>query len=259
MNMFALILALAVPGCDSNCIDGVCPDLAHDVQRPGPCESALVADDYSSHCWYRYEQTRLVRIECQWRDSHGPGIDLATWTYDANGELRIDSSITTDVLRDNSSAAWVFDAMQVRHYTADGTGSLLHRATFDRAAFRFLPAPGSEVKDPQAELGLVSENGISYVWTRTGSTLTRTSQYGDVVTFDVDDRDRIVRRSAYGGEAVSTWTFDGDLLVERNQHPSRWPPTIDTYQYDAAGNLAMRHGTWKEFSRDETFAYECWK
>jgi hypothetical protein len=257
--LVALLLVQAA--CDDECIDGVCPDLDRTAHLLGPCESAHGKDVYVEHCRYEYDQQRITKIACDW-DYHDGGTRTTTWAYDGTELVGIEMQehVSIDRLGDRATR-WEFTPTQVVWYAGSNGSSLRTNATYDRATFAFLPAPGEEQNELTAELGLVSRpiSNTTFTWTRSGQILTRTGSNGQVATFQLDERDRIIRRTHVDLGDTTTWSFSGDRLIGRKRaFPNDLPPEIDTYTYDAGGNLAMREFTWGDLIRRSVYSYDCW-
>jgi uncharacterized protein RhaS with RHS repeats len=214
----------------------------------------MAGDKFGSRCTYRYDGARLVEIECSWWDDvfgdGASGTDTTTWTDDADGQ-----PVRTDNVFDGGGYtlrwSWQLDTDPITFWSGPGTGQGPGReeAAYDRATFAFLPAPGS--RGWAAELGLIRKGDTTFTWSGSGTSLTRTASNGHVAMFELDDRGRIVRKTA--GEAVETWSFDGDLLRGHTYLDDH----AREYGYDRAGNVATSHLLAKEEQRT-AYSYDCW-
>ena len=247
MKLVLATMLVVAAGCDGECIDGVCPDLSVTVAGPGPCESAYAGGGYSDHCTYSYEGDRITLYECTWHtDEHGT--DKTTYSYDANGQFVQIDAAHVDISDTVGShyERWDFTADEVKFSRGGPTSR-----TYDRATFAFLPTPGSYIGMPQAELGLKSGLGVTYRWTSTGTTRTRTSSAGEIGTLELDERGRVIETRF--GETI-TYTYDEDHLLSIQGTSASGSSFSNSFDYDAAGNVATRQSS---FGR-EVYDNTCW-
>jgi hypothetical protein len=256
--VLAIVLVIvAQSACDGSCVDGVCPSLDLEQRYPGPCESAVEGEKHRRHCTYSYEDARLVQIACSWwNDVHGDddrGEDTTTWSYDASGQpVRVEEVLIGRGYRLES--LWQLDTDPITYSTGDR-----EIAAYDRETFAFLPMPGAEALTPRAALGLLRTSSATFTWSGSGTSLTRTGSDGLAATFELDDRQRVVRVRGDAetdgrlGTYENRWTFDGDVLVRSTwttSSPSGESGGASDYVYDRYANLVT--------GADEVYGYDCW-
>jgi YD repeat-containing protein len=253
--MRALVL-LVVVGCgNGNCVDGVCPDVDHATHEIGPCQSAFSAPGFAEHCTYRYGAVGVTDVDCPWHETGEDaehGSDTVRWTYDAAGQpLSIDSEHEDfDDGVGSHGEIWSFANAPIEVRASVPFGPSTVSRTYDPALFAFLPLVGSTVLAPRAELGLLTDGATTFTWTMSGTTWTRARSTGGADTFELDDRGRILTSSIAG--TVTTYTFDGDLLLSRTTGD-----VADTFEYDRGGNLAVWTATENTRNVAEVYSYGC--
>jgi hypothetical protein len=261
------LLLLAITACGPPCADGVCSNEDYSHAQPGPCASGVAQYETHDHCVYTYDTAKLTQVECTWTiDPDGPGTDLATYTYDASGNVASIHSVRTGTVPSsqlwNRDMTWTFDAM---HATSTDTQfGVTTIDTFDRATFQWMPDSLGDWVWPAAELGLQIERQIGnggdftkhITWTTDGHTLTH-----DMITFEVDDQGRLVGYQTGGFGAflprVHTYSYRGDRLVKStlSTDQSNGEPMPTSYHYDKGGNLAS---ITSDDSGDSAYDYRCW-
>jgi hypothetical protein len=259
MRVMVLGVVVAVfPACNGgggggDCIDDVCADASRTTPLPGLCQSSA---EFDQRCSFGASigvttPTRDDLIDCRHDlKRHNSGdprtLDVAqvAYSYDASGQL---TRISTQQVIDEGKpvyGAWRFSDQRV----TDGV------TVFDRNAFALLPALGSELASPRAELGAISTSGtahgtLTYHWELDGAFWIRTALADDATVvevsfYELDSRERIVsiRRCtdcdrAEDAVTVETFRYDGDRLTHHVRSSPPEPFSARSYEYDRGGNL----------------------
>ena len=245
MRALVVLLALAANGCDSNCVDGICPYSDETRSFIGPCRSSSSGDFVESSCTYAYDDAgHPSQIDCG---------DTARYTWDADAIVGIETE------REGRVTTWAFD----ERYVTVSSGLL-----YDRATFALLPLLGDGLAYPRALLGLISDAGSTYTWMDAPpNERIRTDADGMALRFVIDERGRVTATYEYRGTTTQTlqhetFSFAGDRLEAYGQfNGTDWSHTY--FHYDRGGNLTDEEHTFDQRAPDEVIArtvydYSCW-